>query len=96
MLGLPIVIPPTVAILSAGRIRQQVVAVTGVSAVHRVLPLSLIFDHRVVTGGDTIDAVGAVHPNTQSGDQIGLYLRRWRSGSAKATAALGMALALGW
>ena len=48
----PIVIPPTVAILSAGRIRQQVVAVTGVPAVHRVLPLSLTFDHRVVTGGE--------------------------------------------
>jgi len=48
----PIVMPPTVAILSAGRIRQQVVAVTGVPAVHRVLPLSLTFDHRVVTGGE--------------------------------------------
>src|SRR5208282_974029 len=39
---------------------------------------------------------GAVHPNTQSGYPMGLYLRRWRSGSAKATAALGMALAFGW
>ena len=48
----PIVIPPTVAILGAGRIRQQVVAVSGVPAVHRVLPLSLTFDHRVVTGGE--------------------------------------------
>jgi pyruvate dehydrogenase E2 component (dihydrolipoamide acetyltransferase) len=48
----PIVMPPTVTILSAGRIRQQVVAVTGVPAVHRVLPLSLTFDHRVVTGGE--------------------------------------------
>jgi pyruvate dehydrogenase E2 component (dihydrolipoamide acetyltransferase) len=48
----PIVIPPTVAILGAGRISQQVVAVSGVPAVHRVLPLSLTFDHRVVTGGE--------------------------------------------
>jgi 2-oxoisovalerate dehydrogenase E2 component (dihydrolipoyl transacylase) len=48
----PIVIPPTVAILGAGRICQQVVAVSGVPAVHRVLPLSLTFDHRVVTGGE--------------------------------------------
>ena len=45
----PIVIPPTVAILGAGRISQQVVAVSGVPAVHRMLPLSLTFDHRVVT-----------------------------------------------
>lgn len=48
----PIVIPPTVAILGAGRIHQQVVAVNGVPVVHRVLPLSLTFDHRVVTGGE--------------------------------------------
>ncbi len=48
----PIVIPPTVAILGAGRISQQVVAVSGVPAVHRMLPLSLTFDHRVVTGGE--------------------------------------------
>ena len=54
------------------------------------------YSHRATSRLYTIDAVGAVHPNTQSGDQIGLYLRRWRSGSAKATAALGMALALGW
>lgn len=48
----PIVVPPTVAILGAGRIHEQVVAVAGVPAVHRILPLSLTFDHRVVTGGE--------------------------------------------
>ena len=48
----PVVVPPTVAILGAGRIHEQVVAADGVPAVHRILPLSLTFDHRVVTGGE--------------------------------------------
>ena len=47
----PILMPPTVAILGAGRIRDQVVAVEGQPAVHRLLPLSLTFDHRAVPGG---------------------------------------------
>jgi pyruvate dehydrogenase E2 component (dihydrolipoamide acetyltransferase) len=48
----PIVVPPQVAILSAGRIAPRVVAVDGTIAAHRTLPLSLTFDHRVVTGGE--------------------------------------------
>lgn len=48
----PVVLPPTVAILGAGRIRSEVVAVEGAPAVHRILPLSLTFDHRVVSGGE--------------------------------------------
>src|SRR5207248_684059 len=56
----PIVMPPTVAILGAGRIHDQVVAVDGAPAVHRVLPLSLTFDHRVVTGGEAARFMTAV------------------------------------
>jgi pyruvate dehydrogenase E2 component (dihydrolipoamide acetyltransferase) len=33
-------------------VRDEVVAVDGKPAVHRVLPLSLTFDHRAVTGGE--------------------------------------------
>jgi 2-oxoisovalerate dehydrogenase E2 component (dihydrolipoyl transacylase) len=44
----PVVVPPTVAILGAGRIHDAVVAARGVPAVHRILPLSLTFDHRVL------------------------------------------------
>ncbi|MCK1637631.1 2-oxo acid dehydrogenase subunit E2 [Bradyrhizobium sp. 157] len=47
-----IVVPPQVAIIGAGRISQGVVAYRGQPAVRRVLPLSLTFDHRVVTGGE--------------------------------------------
>ena len=56
----PIVVPPTVAILGAGRVREQVVAVDGQPAVHRVLPLSLTFDHRAVTGGEAARFLVAV------------------------------------
>jgi 2-oxoisovalerate dehydrogenase E2 component (dihydrolipoyl transacylase) len=47
-----VVVPPQVAIVGAGRIGQRVVAHQGQPAVRRVLPLSLTFDHRVVTGGE--------------------------------------------
>ena len=48
----PVVLPPTVAIVGAGRMREEVVAADGKPAVHRVLPLSVTFDHRAVTGGE--------------------------------------------
>jgi pyruvate dehydrogenase E2 component (dihydrolipoamide acetyltransferase) len=47
-----VVVPPQVAIVGAGRIDQRVLAHQGQAAVRRVLPLSLTFDHRVVTGGE--------------------------------------------
>jgi 2-oxoisovalerate dehydrogenase E2 component (dihydrolipoyl transacylase) len=56
----PIVMPPTVAILGAGRIRPAVVAAEGQPAVHRVLPLSLTFDHRAVSGGEAGRFLAAV------------------------------------
>ncbi len=48
----PVIVPPTVAILGAGRMRDEVVAVAGKPAVHRMLPLSLTFDHRAASGGE--------------------------------------------
>ena len=48
----PVVVPPQVTIVGAGGIRQEVVAYEGQAAVHPVLPLSLTFDHRAVTGGE--------------------------------------------
>src|SRR5690606_15624260 len=48
----PIVVPPQVAIIGAGGIHQQPVAVEGRVEIHPILPLSLTFDHRVVTGGE--------------------------------------------
>ncbi|MEX0737833.1 MAG: dihydrolipoamide acetyltransferase family protein [Pseudohongiella sp.] len=48
----PVIVPPTVAILGAGRMRDEVVAVDGKPLVHRMLPLSLTFDHRAASGGE--------------------------------------------
>lgn len=48
----PVVVPPQVAILGAGGIRDEPVAVNGEVVIHPILPLSLTFDHRAVTGGE--------------------------------------------
>ncbi len=48
----PIVVPPTVCIIGAGAIRDSVVAENGAPAVHKIMPISLSFDHRPVTGGE--------------------------------------------
>ena len=48
-----VIVPPQVAILGAGRIAERVVPVDGKPAVRPMLPLSLTFDHRVATGGET-------------------------------------------
>ena len=50
--GNPVVVPPTVAILGAGAIREQVVAENGKAVIHPIMPLSLSFDHRPITGGE--------------------------------------------
>jgi pyruvate dehydrogenase E2 component (dihydrolipoamide acetyltransferase) len=48
----PVIVPPCVAIVAAGRGRHQVVPVMGGIETHRVIPLSLTFDHRACTGGE--------------------------------------------
>ncbi|MFZ8958054.1 MAG: 2-oxo acid dehydrogenase subunit E2, partial [Pseudohongiellaceae bacterium] len=48
----PIIAPPCVAIVAAGKLRNEVVPVLGGYEVHRIIPLSLTFDHRAVTGGE--------------------------------------------
>ncbi|MGH8172377.1 MAG: dihydrolipoamide acetyltransferase family protein, partial [Rhodanobacteraceae bacterium] len=48
----PIVVPPSVAIVAAGKGRHQMTPVMGGFESHRVIPLSVTFDHRVATGGE--------------------------------------------
>ncbi len=48
----PVVVPPCVAIIAAGRGRHQVVPTMGGIATHRIIPISLTFDHRACTGGE--------------------------------------------
>ena len=55
-----VVVPPQVAILGAGMIERRVVAVAGNPKLRRILPLSLTFDHRVVTGGEAAQFLNAI------------------------------------
>lgn len=63
-----VVVPPQVAILGAGRAEPRVVAVKGKPAVHRTLPLSLTFDHRVVTGVEAARFLNAVVEDLEQAD----------------------------
>ena len=64
----PIIVPPTVAIVGAGRVSKEVVVVDDKPAVHRILPLSLTFDHRAVTGGEAGRFVVALIADLQKAD----------------------------
>jgi pyruvate dehydrogenase E2 component (dihydrolipoamide acetyltransferase) len=56
----PIIVPPAVAILACGRSREAAIVRDGKVVVGRILPLSLTFDHRAVTGGEATRFLGAV------------------------------------
>lgn len=56
----PIVVPPQVAIIGAGGIRREAAVLNGRVVVHPVLPLSLTFDHRAVTGRQATDFLQAL------------------------------------
>lgn len=55
-----VVVPPQVAIVGAGRAERRVVVHNDQQVVHRVLPLSLTFDHRAVTGGEAARFLAAL------------------------------------
>jgi 2-oxoisovalerate dehydrogenase E2 component (dihydrolipoyl transacylase) len=58
--GIPLVVPPAVAILGAGKVREDAVVVDGAVLAHRRMPLSLSFDHRCITGGEACRFLAAV------------------------------------
>jgi 2-oxoisovalerate dehydrogenase E2 component (dihydrolipoyl transacylase) len=60
-----VVMPPQVAILGAGRAQLRMVVVDGAPAVRRLLPLSLSFDHRAVTGLEATRFLNAVIADLQ-------------------------------
>lgn len=61
----PIVVPPMVAILAVGRLYQGAVVRNDFVKAHRLIPLSLSFDHRAVTGGEATRFLGAVIESLQ-------------------------------
>ena len=58
--GTPIVVPPQVAILGAGRAREEPAARGGAISIRRRIPLSLTFDHRACTGAEASRFLAAV------------------------------------
>jgi pyruvate dehydrogenase E2 component (dihydrolipoamide acetyltransferase) len=63
----PLVVPPQIAIVGAGRIvLQPVVTAEGALAAHRLLPLSLSFDHRAATGGEAARFLNALKRSLES------------------------------
>ena len=51
---------PAVAILGCGRSREVVMPRQGQMVIGQVMPLSLTFDHRAVTGGEATRFLGSV------------------------------------
>ncbi|MFO1173438.1 MAG: dihydrolipoamide acetyltransferase family protein [Hyphomicrobiaceae bacterium] len=56
----PVVVPPQVAILGAGRVHKTVRLDGGTAVERPMLPLSLTIDHRAVTGGESARFLAAV------------------------------------
>lgn len=61
----PIIMPPTVAIIGIGKSRDMVVAHEGKPAVHKMMPISLTFDHRAATGGEAARFLAALMESLQ-------------------------------
>ncbi|MBL8702041.1 MAG: 2-oxo acid dehydrogenase subunit E2 [Alphaproteobacteria bacterium] len=60
--------PPQVAIVGAGRLHRRVDLVGDTVVARRVLPLSLTFDHRAVTGGEAARFLRAVVADLEKPD----------------------------
>lgn len=54
------IVPPQVAILGVGRIHRAARVITDDIKIARILPLSLTFDHRAVTGAEALNFLNAV------------------------------------
>ena len=56
----PVVVPPTVCIVGVGKLRETFVSIKNKPESHRILPLSLSFDHRAATGGEATRFLKAI------------------------------------
>jgi 2-oxoisovalerate dehydrogenase E2 component (dihydrolipoyl transacylase) len=59
------IVPPQVAIVGVGKMHRLVVASEQGALLHRLLPLSLTFDHRAVTGGEAARFLAALIEDLQ-------------------------------
>lgn len=63
-----VVVPPQVAIIGAGRIYTQTFIENGELIQKDILPLSLTFDHRVVTGGEAARFINVIKAEIEQND----------------------------
>ena len=61
----PIIVVPTVAILGVGALREEIKPINGEPKVRSILPLSLSFDHRAVTGGEATRFLASIMQSLQ-------------------------------
>ncbi|WP_164484227.1 dihydrolipoamide acetyltransferase family protein, partial [Pseudofulvimonas gallinarii] len=64
----PVVVPPCVAIIAAGKARHEMRPVVGGFEAHKVMPISLTFDHRACTGGEAARFLKALLDDLQRAD----------------------------
>ncbi len=64
----PMIVPPMVAIIGAGRFRQELTLKEDRVVSQRILPLSLTFDHRAATGGEATRFLAAMITDLQLAD----------------------------
>lgn len=58
--AIPVIVPPMAGILAVGSLRQAMVVLDDKPMVSYILPLSLTFDHRAITGGQAARFLKAV------------------------------------
>jgi pyruvate dehydrogenase E2 component (dihydrolipoamide acetyltransferase) len=63
-----VIVPPQVAIVGVGRATEKVLPRQGMPLVRRILPLSVMFDHRVVTGGEGARFLAALKADLERPD----------------------------
>jgi len=61
-----VVVPPQVAILGSGRVFSRLTLNQGLPGTDRILPLSLTFDHRAITGVEACRFLAAVIDDLQT------------------------------
>ncbi|WP_170608746.1 dihydrolipoamide acetyltransferase family protein [Ruegeria arenilitoris] len=66
-----VVVPPQVAILGAGRIGTRIIMKDGRPQEQQLLPLSLSFDHRAVTGGEAARFLATVRARLETPSEKG-------------------------
>ncbi|MCA0900129.1 MULTISPECIES: dihydrolipoamide acetyltransferase family protein [Microbulbifer] len=64
----PVVVPPLVCIVGAGRAHKAVLPHKGKARVRKLLPLSITADHRAVTGGELARFLQVMREQLESGE----------------------------